>query len=375
MNEAPPTPGHVAGTSQGIVAEKLGAWTILKPASGKPHRRILYLNSYGMANAWPSVRDGHYPGAHLWGCMELVRKGYEVAMPEEPNRDSRFFNYRRQDLKHLLFAKSWLRRDGIVYSAHTILFWVPLLFRLRLLYCPIVTCLYARGENLRVAESYRGVLALTPAAEIRARELAPSAEIAHVSWGVDLPFYPPLPYEPNWFLSCGKTRRDFVTLAAAAAKQTAPLHVIQSEPPSGISWPVNVKLITGGRGDDWMSVSYQELIQDHYAGCIAALIILQEDSAQRYGAGFTQLLEAMALGRPVIVTRTGALAEELDVEKQGCGLFVPPNDIAALSEAMQTLIDDPARAEAMGQAGRRLCESYYNMGRFGNALHEFFERL
>ena len=349
--------------------------TILRSTEQKPFRRVLYLNSYGMARAWRDFREGLHPGQHLWGCLELVRMGYEIAMPEELTQKSRFFNYRRQDLKHLSFAVSWLGRDGIVYSGHTILFWTPLLVRLKLLRRHVVTMLYARGENLRFPNGYRGILALTPAAADRARRLAPNARVAHIRWGVDLPFFPVQPYSPQWFLSCGKTRRDFVTLQAAAAAQPAIIRVINTRLPSDIVWPDNVQQFTGGAGADWLTVSFKNLIHDHYGGCAASLILLEADSDERYAAGFTQLLEAMALARPVIVTQTGALASEIDVEKEGCGLAVPPNDPAAVVRAMKIISDDPARAKAMGLAGRRLCASRYDINRYAADLHQFFESL
>jgi hypothetical protein len=359
---------------QEISAENHRGMTILRSTGRKPFRRVFYLNSYGMANAWRQYRDGTHPGQHLWGCLELLRMGYEVAMPDERNQSGPFFNYRRQDLKYVEFARGWLGRDGIVYSGHTILFWTPLLSRLRIIRCPVVSMLYARGENLRFAGGYKGVLALTPAAADRARALAPNAQIAHVRWGVDMPFFPVLPYNPRWFLSCGKTRRDFPTLKAAAA-HPAPIHVINTRLPSGIDWPSNVRQFTGGSKGDWLTVSFRDLIHEHYAGCAASLILLQADPAQRYAAGFTQLLEAMALARPVIVTGTGALADELDVEREGCGIAVPPEDPAAIIAAMKAISDDPARAEAMGINGRRLCETRYNINRYGADLHRFFESL
>ena len=87
------------------------------------------------------------------------------------------------------------------------------------------------------------------------------------------------------------------------------------------------------------------------------------------------MLEAMAMAKPVISTRTGALPGEIDVEKEGCGILVPPNDPAALARAMKTISDDPERAEAMGKAGRRLCENRYNIERYAADLHRFFENL
>ena len=140
-----------ANCYEGIVAERHDGMTIIRSADRKPFRRVLYLNSYGMAQTWRSLPE-YTPGQHLWGCLELARRGYEIALPEEPTRNSRFYNYRRQDFKHLGFAKGWLGREGIVYSAHTVLFWTPLLASFGLLRSPVVTLLYARGENLRFAD-------------------------------------------------------------------------------------------------------------------------------------------------------------------------------------------------------------------------------
>lgn len=358
-----------------LTVRQLDGLTILSAGHTSPRRRVLYVNSYGMAPAWRSIQQGLYPGHHLWGCLELVQMGYEVAMPEEPHRATRFFNYRRQDFRLLRSVNNWLGRDGIVYSGHTILFWIPLLHQLQLRRGPIVSMFYARAENLPFSNSYRGLLALTPAGKSRAQSLAPRARVAQLGWGVDLSFFPELDYQPEWFLSCGKTRRDFATLAAAAAAApAAAIHVINSQLPADIRWPANVKRFTD-RQLDWQTVSYQELFHNHYSGCAAALIVLQADPGERFAVGTTQILEAMALARPVIVTRTGALPGEIDVEQAGCGLFVPPNDPAALAAAIQYIAADPARAAAMGQAGRRLCEARYNIGRYARDLHEFFESL
>jgi glycosyltransferase involved in cell wall biosynthesis len=62
-------------------------------------------------------------------------------------------------------------------------------------------------------------------------------------------------------------------------------------------------------------------------------------------------LEAMVTGRPVVASSTGGLA---DVVVNGeTGILVPPGDVAALREALRTLLDDPERRARMGEAGRR----------------------
>ena len=62
-------------------------------------------------------------------------------------------------------------------------------------------------------------------------------------------------------------------------------------------------------------------------------------------------LEAMACGTGVAGSRTGGIPEV--VADGETGLLVPPDDPPALAEALNALLRDPARARAMGQAGRK----------------------
>ncbi|WP_250283664.1 MULTISPECIES: glycogen synthase [unclassified Frankia] len=61
-------------------------------------------------------------------------------------------------------------------------------------------------------------------------------------------------------------------------------------------------------------------------------------------------LEAMACGTAVVASRVGGIPEVVD--DRVTGLLVPPEDPAALAEAVNTLLGDPARADAMGRRGR-----------------------
>src|SRR5262245_21722216 len=56
--------------------------TVLSRENGRPIRRILYVNSYGGKQMLAKVKTGVLPPHHFWGCFELVRKGYEVALAE-----------------------------------------------------------------------------------------------------------------------------------------------------------------------------------------------------------------------------------------------------------------------------------------------------
>jgi glycosyltransferase involved in cell wall biosynthesis len=74
------------------------------------------------------------------------------------------------------------------------------------------------------------------------------------------------------------------------------------------------------------------------------------------------VLEAMAIGLPVIGSDIGGLPELIDAGRDG--ILVPAGDDKALAIAMGDVLADPARAFVMGQNGRRKIE-----GEFPPSLH------
>ncbi len=62
-------------------------------------------------------------------------------------------------------------------------------------------------------------------------------------------------------------------------------------------------------------------------------------------------LEAQAAGAPLVVARTGGLADA--VEDDVTGRVVAPGDVDRLAEVLATLLRDPATARRLAEAGRR----------------------
>ena len=62
------------------------------------------------------------------------------------------------------------------------------------------------------------------------------------------------------------------------------------------------------------------------------------------------LLEAAALGVPVVASAVGGVPELVDDGR--AGLLVPPGDAAALAAALGRLAQDPHLARRLGEAGR-----------------------
>lgn len=69
--------------------------------------------------------------------------------------------------------------------------------------------------------------------------------------------------------------------------------------------------------------------------------------------------EAMACGVPVIATTGGALPEVVG----DAGILVPPRDTPALAAAIENLLDDPAKAAALGQRGYQRVQAHFTWQR------------
>ena len=85
------------------------------------------------------------------------------------------------------------------------------------------------------------------------------------------------------------------------------------------------------------------------------------------------LLEYMAAGRAVIATDVGANAQLLDGGK--CGLLVPPNDGAALVEALGALLANPLRAAGYGAAARRRVDAEFSRDAMRKRFEAFYRDL
>lgn len=71
------------------------------------------------------------------------------------------------------------------------------------------------------------------------------------------------------------------------------------------------------------------------------------------------LIEAMALAKPIVGYRSGAIEE---IVKDGVsGILVPFGEINTLSEAVISLLIDQDRADKMGRQGRRLVEERFDL--------------
>jgi glycosyltransferase involved in cell wall biosynthesis len=85
------------------------------------------------------------------------------------------------------------------------------------------------------------------------------------------------------------------------------------------------------------------------------------------------LMLAYAAGRPVVVTSTGMLAE--DVREGSTGFVVPPKDSRALADRILEILALPDRGRAMGEAGRHLAETSHSWSAAAERSVALYRRL
>jgi glycosyltransferase involved in cell wall biosynthesis len=79
------------------------------------------------------------------------------------------------------------------------------------------------------------------------------------------------------------------------------------------------------------------------------------------------LMEAMALGLPVVTTRISGIAEL--VEDGTSGFVVPPGRIDLMADALSRLATDPRHRLEMGRAGRAAVAAGYDIASSAQALY------
>jgi glycosyltransferase involved in cell wall biosynthesis len=204
---------------------------------------------------------------------------------------------------------------------------------------------------------------------------------------VDTEFWRPLDVrEERLVVSAGLEHRDYPTLFAAVTGMDtqvvigAASHWSRHEA-TRVAAPANVR--TGSFG-------YAEL-RDLYARASVVVVPLIDIDNQ---AGVTTLLEAMAMGKAVIVTQSAGQTDVVEDRRTSAraglrprpesllrlvagregrvvepnGFYVAPGDAAGLRRAITYLLDNPTERARLGRAGRRMVEELFTVERFAGRV-------
>jgi glycosyltransferase involved in cell wall biosynthesis len=95
--------------------------------------------------------------------------------------------------------------------------------------------------------------------------------------------------------------------------------------------------------------------------------------SSRWEGNPMSVMEAMAAGLPVVSTAVGGVPEL--VREGETGLLVPSEDAGALAQALQALVDDPVRRQAMGDAARQRAVARFDIRHTVRGYEQLYEKL
>jgi hypothetical protein len=160
----------------------------------------------------------------------------------------------------------------------------------------------------------------------------------------------------GYLFAGGDSLRDYPTLLDAVDGLDVPVRLVTNRTFKRV--PENV---TVG------PVPYDEYVELLAGARVVVVPLLNV----RRSAGLITYLNAMALGKLVIVSDTPAAREY--VEHERTGLVIPPQDASALRAAVEWALD-PANCEQVAEMGRRARESVRHPNAYWRSLRDVAER-
>lgn len=193
-------------------------------------------------------------------------------------------------------------------------------------------------------------------------------KIEFIRFAVDTEFFKPRPgvREERFIFSPGRDPgRDFKTLFQAISGLDA--RVVLTARPGNIkkllplpSVVTNADLTTG------------EYVMT-FAKASIVVIPLDTRSGINNAMGTSSLVEAMAMGKAIIMTRTPT--SESYIEHGKNGLLVPAQDPEALREAIATLLGDASLRAKLGEAAQAFAVAHCSAERFAETLASYLKSV
>ncbi|HLO83778.1 MAG TPA: glycosyltransferase [Nostocaceae cyanobacterium] len=358
--------------------------------------KVLCLFNYASADRswerWQNKEERESPGHHLWGVTHLQQYGIDVdLLPYEKFKLIKRIGEKLKlgDLDQQLRVLFIAHKYDLIYSTcQTSTLILALLHILGIFRKPLVVKLERPFKSNALnkillklfVKGHDKILCLSQRTENQLREEfgIDKDKLALLDWGPDLPSYDDYEFphnddEQRIFVSAGNESRDYNTLVQAFSGVDCPLQIYCSSKsaPTVASISSNIKIQYSQRETlalAWKALSWEELLSE-YAKAFAIAIPLyipphRVDTTPLYG--LTSLLDAMAMAKPVIMTKHRQA--NIDIEKEKIGLWVEPGDIKGWQQAASYLLEHSEEAQEMGKRARKLAEQKYNLENFSLQL-------
>lgn len=177
-------------------------------------------------------------------------------------------------------------------------------------------------------------------------------------WGMDITTPLQLPQDDGGvFISTGKEMRDMPTLIKAFNETGAPLDVYINKQNGDVHY---ADIFAGLEVRDNIHIHWTDRLMPFEISQLVAkakcvVICCQET---KYTVGLTTVVEALALGKPIICSRNPQIP--VDFDREGCGISVPYYDVEGWAKAIRYIEEHPEEAKEMGHRGQELARTTYN---------------
>ncbi len=337
-----------------------------------PVRSLSFIYSPGRIRRLDAVRRGDSPSEFFYGALELEKRGLNVRFIEAdpmtpPHWPCAALNFMGQHgpIKldgHVTQAvwnafSQWKDSDVVVGTTGAHALALALLSVMRCHSVPVVgiqcgllnhpidwgrrnstAALMRRMENMLFGEGeFQPMLTAYPGI----------GDHLHVNqFGVDVEFWKPgAASERGYVLAVGNDgRRDYEVLMAAA-RQMEVAFVVVTEKNRLRNPPANVRHVAGTYGSGLSDVELRDLVRG--AACVVTPL-----QSTRQPSGQSVTLQAMACGRPVILSDTEGLWCRKTLRDRETLLLTPVGDAGVLAERIREVLSDGSLARGLGDAAR-----------------------
>ncbi len=348
-------------------------------------KKISILHPY-LEDRINDIEKGFYPRNHLWGLdglktiegvqIELLQSN-SVPIPQFFEKLVNRLLFRNSPgVKAELSALRASRHSTLIYSVcgplSLISFFgktkvVPWVFRKPEQSTKLLLSPFSRKNLVRNA----AFICLTKNAERAFKKHAPSR---FLPWCVDLKMFDSKPAKKKparpFFLATGKTGRDYNTLIAGAEKISIELRIIGPKQQRPARMPKNIKWIDTTEEPPDKAIDYPTL-REWYAQCIAVCIPLLGDAQDT--CGYTNMLEAMAMAKPVLMTASGCL--HLKPADQNFGYSIAPGNSHGWTESMSKILLNKTLAKTLGRNGHNIVQNEFSVQTFDKELVSFLKDI
>jgi len=266
------------------------------------------------------------------------------------------------------------RADVVLSTVDTVGIPLVLLKRFGLVRPPVVYIAIGLPERLvqlrRLQRLYRRALGKTRAIVSYAesettwlREWLDGANVVFVPFGVDTQAFRPVDREPELdVLSVGADpRRDFGLLTDIARRRPELSFLI-------VASAEHSRTLDGVRVETDVPL---DAVRDRLASARVVALPVRDNS---YSGATTTLLQAMAMAKPVVVSRTDAIATGYELEDGVNCRLVPPGDVDALERALLETLTGADAATSLGIRARETVERSLSWERYTSALWDLLSR-